>query len=340
MWYAAGSPPSYAMAAQEGPRRARLQRAEGLRHGVGAGAVQDGDHGRRADRRLRQRQRDGDVDRDLRRDARRRRCEIAVERRAATTSSRWSSATTTPSRGPTAFPVWPETLPEYTAEIIELLIEEELLICGDPDEVLRQCKRWEQAGADQLSFGLPVGVPKEDTLQTIRLIGEHVIPKIDTDPVHRTTRFRQGGLSVVGGCGPRVADRAVPRAPEVRAPSHRARRERQPMLDHVIKGATVVDGTGAPAYTADVGIRDGRIAVIAARHRHRGGPDHRGRHRARPRPRLRRPAHPLRRPALLGPVRHPLPQPRRHHRRRRQLRFHARAAATPTAPRTPTTPAG
>ncbi|MEU2270284.1 D-aminoacylase [Streptomyces olindensis] len=34
------------------------------------------------------------------------------------------------------------------------------------------------------------------------------------------------------------------------------------MLDHVIKGATVVDGTGAPAYTADVGISDGRVAVI------------------------------------------------------------------------------
>ncbi|KUM83289.1 MULTISPECIES: N-acyl-D-amino-acid deacylase family protein [Streptomyces] len=34
------------------------------------------------------------------------------------------------------------------------------------------------------------------------------------------------------------------------------------MLDHVIKGATVVDGTGAAAFTADVGIRDGRIAAI------------------------------------------------------------------------------
>ncbi|WP_217243109.1 amidohydrolase family protein [Streptomyces sp. AC555_RSS877] len=34
------------------------------------------------------------------------------------------------------------------------------------------------------------------------------------------------------------------------------------MLDHVIEGATVVDGTGAPAYVADVGVRDGRIAAI------------------------------------------------------------------------------
>ena len=88
-------------------------------------------------------------------------------------------------------PVWPELIPDYTEELIDLLIAEELMICGDPDEVLQQCKRWESAGADQLVFGLPIGISPENTAQTIKLIGEHVIPKIDTDPVHRTTRFRQ-----------------------------------------------------------------------------------------------------------------------------------------------------
>ncbi|MFD9355646.1 LLM class flavin-dependent oxidoreductase [Streptomyces sp. NPDC060031] len=96
---------------------------------------------------------------------------------------------------PEAIPQWPETLPAYNAEIIELLIAEELLICGDPDEVRAQCKRWEEAGADQLSFGLPTGVSPEDTMTTIKLIGEHVIPHIDTDPVHRTTRFREAAGS-------------------------------------------------------------------------------------------------------------------------------------------------
>jgi hypothetical protein len=32
---------------------------------------------------------------------------------------------------------------------------------------------------------------KAESLEMVRLMGEHVIPKIDTDPVHRTTRMRE-----------------------------------------------------------------------------------------------------------------------------------------------------
>ena len=36
------------------------------------------------------------------------------------------------------------------------------------------------------------------------------------------------------------------------------------MLEHRILGATIVDGTGAPAYDGDLGVRDGRIVAIVA----------------------------------------------------------------------------
>ena len=51
------------------------------------------------------------------------------------------------------------------------------------------CQAWESAGADQLVFGIGPDT-LDGTLETIRLMGEHVIPKIDTDPTFRTDRFR------------------------------------------------------------------------------------------------------------------------------------------------------
>jgi alkanesulfonate monooxygenase SsuD/methylene tetrahydromethanopterin reductase-like flavin-dependent oxidoreductase (luciferase family) len=94
---------------------------------------------------------------------------------------------------PDSVPVWPELIPEVTPEAVPFL-QESGTIVGDPDHALEQCKRWESAGADQLVFGIGTA-PKADSLEMVRLMGEHVIPKIDTDPVHRTTRMREAAAA-------------------------------------------------------------------------------------------------------------------------------------------------
>ena len=88
------------------------------------------------------------------------------------------------------FPVWPEPFPEPTLDDIEYRINEGFLLCGDPDEVVEQVSRYEEVGCDQLVFGMPLDMPLDNALETVRLFGEHVIPKFDTDPVHRTDRMR------------------------------------------------------------------------------------------------------------------------------------------------------
>jgi len=96
---------------------------------------------------------------------------------------------------PEGAPVWPDLFPDPTAQDVEFRINEGYILCGDPDEVLEQVKRYESVGADQLVFGLPIDMPWSAAMETIRLFGEHVIPKMDPDPVHRTTRFRDAAAA-------------------------------------------------------------------------------------------------------------------------------------------------
>jgi alkanesulfonate monooxygenase SsuD/methylene tetrahydromethanopterin reductase-like flavin-dependent oxidoreductase (luciferase family) len=90
---------------------------------------------------------------------------------------------------PEGFPEWPAVMPELTGEQLDDFIDLGAAIVGDPDDVINQLRRWESTGADQ--FLMLRGVKtKEETLRALRLMGEHVIPHFDKDPVHSTTRQR------------------------------------------------------------------------------------------------------------------------------------------------------
>jgi alkanesulfonate monooxygenase SsuD/methylene tetrahydromethanopterin reductase-like flavin-dependent oxidoreductase (luciferase family) len=94
---------------------------------------------------------------------------------------------------PPQVPMWPELVPDSTREAIPTMIQSGAVL-GNPDDALEQCRRWEAAGADQLVFGLGTAT-KEQSLEMIRLMGEHVIPKVDKDEVHRTTRHRSAAAA-------------------------------------------------------------------------------------------------------------------------------------------------
>jgi len=94
---------------------------------------------------------------------------------------------------PEGVPAWPELIPDYDLATIDAMTNIGAIICGNPDQALEQCQRWAASGADQIIFGVSCA-SKEDSLETLRLLGEHVIPKIDTDPVHRTDRMRDSAV--------------------------------------------------------------------------------------------------------------------------------------------------
>jgi len=91
---------------------------------------------------------------------------------------------------------WPDVPPPPTMEQLDAAIDAGAMLVGSPSDLRDQLRRWDALGMDQLSFGVPFGQTPEQIMQSIRLLGDEVVPEFDTDPVHRTTRMRHGDLPV------------------------------------------------------------------------------------------------------------------------------------------------
>jgi alkanesulfonate monooxygenase SsuD/methylene tetrahydromethanopterin reductase-like flavin-dependent oxidoreductase (luciferase family) len=93
---------------------------------------------------------------------------------------------------PPGVPVWPDLIPDQTPDQIEKAITNGDIAVGDPDEVKKAIQRFDDIGADQLSFGmLSSSMTGEVCNEAIGTFGKHVLPQFDKDPIHSTTRQRQ-----------------------------------------------------------------------------------------------------------------------------------------------------
>jgi len=93
---------------------------------------------------------------------------------------------------PPNFPVWPDIIPEPTVEQMKQAVEVGMVVVGDPDDCAKAIRKWEEIGADQLTFSPTTNnLSSEVIVASMELFGKEVIPQFDKDPVHSTTRFRE-----------------------------------------------------------------------------------------------------------------------------------------------------
>jgi alkanesulfonate monooxygenase SsuD/methylene tetrahydromethanopterin reductase-like flavin-dependent oxidoreductase (luciferase family) len=100
---------------------------------------------------------------------------------------------------PAWVPEWPETIPDPTLEQIEAGWESGASVVGTPDDCADALQKWADIGVDQLIMGPSGSVYPHDLLErTIKLFGDEVIPRFDTDPEHSTNRYRSEAARRLG----------------------------------------------------------------------------------------------------------------------------------------------
>ena len=83
-------------------------------------------------------------------------------------------------------------LPAQTPDQLKAGAEAGQLCIGDPDDCARLCQAYADIGCDQLVLSpLTTTMSYETAVASMDLFGREVIPRFDTDPVHRSTRMRE-----------------------------------------------------------------------------------------------------------------------------------------------------
>jgi alkanesulfonate monooxygenase SsuD/methylene tetrahydromethanopterin reductase-like flavin-dependent oxidoreductase (luciferase family) len=115
---------------------------------------------------------------------------------------------------PPGIPQWPDLIPEPTPAELDADVAAGNVCIGTPEEVEKAVRRYEDAGADQLVFGmLSTTMPIETAIEGTETFGKHIIPVFDKDPKHSTTRQRE---EFVAKRGPRTKtelSRAIDKLP-------------------------------------------------------------------------------------------------------------------------------
>jgi alkanesulfonate monooxygenase SsuD/methylene tetrahydromethanopterin reductase-like flavin-dependent oxidoreductase (luciferase family) len=92
---------------------------------------------------------------------------------------------------PPFVPEWPAEIPDPTLEQIDAGFRTGASIVGTPDDCASGIQKWVDVGVDQIIMG-PSGslYPHELLERAVKLFGDEVIPRFDTDPEHSTARMR------------------------------------------------------------------------------------------------------------------------------------------------------
>jgi alkanesulfonate monooxygenase SsuD/methylene tetrahydromethanopterin reductase-like flavin-dependent oxidoreductase (luciferase family) len=69
------------------------------------------------------------------------------------------------------------------ARNFDYLLEGGMILCGTPDDLVQQIRRFEEVGATQMLMGISIGdITHEEVLRSIDMIGQEVIPQFQRSP--------------------------------------------------------------------------------------------------------------------------------------------------------------